>query len=114
MGESAVTLDLHWQILEGVAEATIFRHVYDCEGKMLAQGDGLALGRTLPFELLPPGSQVRDIRPIAVNSLSEEECLVLAVGLYLPDGERVPAWQADGSAWENAQALLPRGPAPQP
>jgi len=114
MQESAVTLDLHWKILEGISEATLFRHVYDCNGQMLAQGDGLAVGRTLPFELLQPGSEVRDVRRIPVDRPFDEGCLTVAMGLYLPDGTRVPAWQADGSAWENAQVLLPTGSASQP
>ena len=112
VGGSMTTVNLDWKVLDGVANATIFRHVYDCDGHMLAQGDGLALGRTLQLELLAPGSEVRDIRHIAMDQLHPDDCLVVGVGLYLPDGTRVPARRADGVALENDELLLHASPEP--
>ena len=106
VGDSTVTVELDWKVLNSVADATIFRHVYDCNGYMLAQGDGLALGRTLRLDLLYPGSEVHDIRSIPVSELPQERCLVLGVGLYLPDGTRVPGQRTDGLALENDEFLL--------
>jgi hypothetical protein len=102
-----LTINLNWKVLDGIADATIFRHVCNCDGQMLAQGDGFALGRTLRFELLPPGSEVRDIRGVPMSQLSPEDCIVLGIGLYLPDGTRVPARGPDGSAMENDILLVP-------
>jgi hypothetical protein len=110
--DSMLTVNLDWKVLDGVTDATIFRHVYDCDGHMLAQGDGFALGRTLRLELLPPGSEVYDVRRIPVSQLSPEDCLVLGVGLYLPDGTRVPARRPDGSALENDEVVVHPTPAP--
>jgi hypothetical protein len=106
VGDSTVTVDLDWKVLDVIAEASIFRHLYNCQGQMLAQGDGFALGRTLRFDLLPSGSEVHDIRRIPVSQMSEAHCLVLGVGLYLPDGSRVPARQGDGLAMENDELRL--------
>jgi hypothetical protein len=111
---SMLTVNLDWKVLDGVADATIFRHVYDCDGRMLAQGDGFALGRTLRLELLPPGSEVHDVRRIPMSQLSPEDCLLLGVGLYLPDGTRVLARRPDGSALENDEVVVHASPAPHP
>lgn len=108
-----LTTSLHWKVLDGIADATIFRHVYSCDGQMIAQGDGFALGRTLRLELLPPGSEVRDIRHIPVSQLSPEDCTIFGVGLYLPDGTRVPARGPDGSALENDIVILRTAPDPR-
>jgi hypothetical protein len=112
-GDWALTVNLEWKVLDGIAEATIFRHVYGCDGRLLAQGDGLALGRTLRLELLQPGSEVRDVQRITTGQLSPADCLVLGVGLYLPDGTRVPARESDGSTLENDVVLFNVAPAPQ-
>ncbi len=104
-GSTAIaTLD--WKVLDGIPGATVFRHVYDCQGHMVAQGDGFALGRTLRFESLAPGTEVHDIRNITLDEPPASDCLTLGVGLYLPDGTRVPALQVDGEMLQNGEVLV--------
>lgn len=87
---------LDWFVLGPLPNTTIFRHVSDCSGAMLGQGDGVAIGRTLPFDQLTDGVEIRDIRVIPLPIQSVEDCLQVSVGLFRPDGTRLTAVDANG------------------
>jgi hypothetical protein len=85
------TVKLEWRYLDELPQATVFRHILDCRGQMLGQGDGLPLGGTLPFRGLTPGSEILDTRQIELDQPASQGCHTLSVGLYLPDGSRLEA-----------------------
>jgi hypothetical protein len=90
------TAILDWKYLAGISGATVFRHVSDCDGHLLGQGDGFVLGRMLPFSGLEPGAEVHDVRRIPLDAVSKDGCYTLDVGLFMPDGTRVSAVAPDG------------------
>jgi hypothetical protein len=94
--ERTVIATLNWKYLEDLPGTTIFRHVTDCAGNLLGQGDGYSVGRMLPFEGLTAGTEVNDVRYIPLNASSGDGCYALSVGLYLPDGMRVMARDPHG------------------
>jgi hypothetical protein len=91
------TAILEWRYLGELAQATVFRHILDCEGQMLGQADGFALGGTLPFQGLAPGREILDVWQTPLERLASQGCYTLRVGLYLPDGSRVEARTEDGA-----------------
>jgi len=93
-----------WQLaLEWLArdpqDATVFVHVVDASGALVAQADGAPVSGALPFSALIPGDRVLDIRRLDIPP----EALLPArvyLGLYLGD-QRHPVLaggieQADG------------------
>ena len=86
-----VQISLDWLLLKPLSDATIFRHMTKCSGEMLAQGDGVAVGRTLPFEQLAAGAEIRDIRALALSSMPVDDCIQVFIGLFYSDGSRVVA-----------------------
>jgi len=108
-GEAVVTLA--WKYLGPDPNATVFRHLFDCQGNVLALGDGHALERMVPFTYLSPGAEVRDIRHMPLDAISSDGCYSLEVGLFHPDGSRLQAFAPDGSEFENAVVpIRPSGP----
>jgi hypothetical protein len=102
-------MTLQWKYLGPDPDATVFRHVLDCAGNMLGQGDGHVVGRMVPFGLLSPGAEVRDVRHIVLDSSSADGCYQVSVGLYHPNGERLAATTPDGAAF--ADGVVPITPA---
>lgn len=99
-GEAVVTLQ--WKYRGPDPDATIFRHLLDCQASPLAIGDGYALERMLQFTYLSPGAEVRDVRHMPLDAISSDGCYSLEVGLFHPDGSRVRVFTPDGSEFENA------------
>jgi len=98
---TAQQITLKWKYLGPDPDATVFRHMLDCEGNMLGVGDGYVVGRMLQWGFLLPGMEVRDIRRIPLDSLSADGCYQVSVGLYLSSGERLQATAPDGTRFEN-------------
>lgn len=92
------TVTLTWQVESGVTEpATVFVHLLDEAGQLVAQDDGYPLAGTYPFLLWAVGQVTADVR------LLDRPGAAMLVGLYNPaTGERLPAADATG-------ALLPDG-----
>lgn len=99
-GPTLLSADVHaqgggrWQIaLEwaaaGPAEATVFVHVTDQNGALVAQADGAALGGLFPLQLWQRGDRVRDLRYVTVPADGIGPYTV-QVGLY-DDAGRLPA-----------------------
>jgi hypothetical protein len=105
-GEQVVAT-LEWRVLGDLPDVTIFRHVYACDGRLLGQGDGYALGRMLPFGAPAPGTVVHDVRYISLESMPADDCYLLGVGLYRPDGTRLVAQAPDGRPLANGEFLVP-------
>jgi hypothetical protein len=105
-GQTVVTI-LDWKVLGEIPPVTIFRHIYDCEGNLLGQGDGLALGRILSFTQVGLGTEIHDVRRIPLVEPPGGHCLQLGVGFFRPDGTRVEALAPGGMALEGNMVRLP-------
>jgi len=100
-GTAVVTLTLNWKYLGPDPNATVFRHVLDCSGQPVGSGDGHPLDRVVPFGFLPAGAELRDVRRIVLDTPPAGGCLAFEIGLFRPDGSRVPALAPDGSEFAN-------------
>jgi 4-amino-4-deoxy-L-arabinose transferase-like glycosyltransferase len=86
---------LDWQALaKPAASYTVFVHVVDASGKLLAQWDGLPRGGSYPTTLWDAGETVRDVYHLDVAAAPG---LRLEMGMYTqPDIRRLPVRQAGG------------------
>jgi hypothetical protein len=104
-------LTLDWKYLGPDPNATVFRHVVDCAGNLIGQGDGYVLGRAMPFSLIPPGAEIRDRRRIPLEALPNDGCSRtesrVEIGLFYPDGQRMQTLDATGALFEKLVVSLP-------
>ena len=86
-----VTLTLQWDVVAALpADYTVFAHVFDAEGKLIGQGDGLPLDGDYPSSYWQVGEHLTDTREIAVEHPGSKPAYLL-VGFYrLSDGVRLP------------------------
>jgi len=105
-----VEVRLTWQVLEPPApDVTVFVHLLDANGNLIAQADGDPLAGTFPFAQWPAGLIVRDQRAIEVSGSG----LSLRVGLYdRATGERLMALSADGAPFADNAVPVSFQPAP--
>jgi len=107
-GAGDLVVTLQWQVQQVPAQpVTAFVHVYDRDGKLLAQHDG-PLGQEgspvnyIPISLWQAGDRIRDVHAIPLQSSSLPEDYAVAVGLYDPATvTRLPARSAQGTALSN-------------
>jgi hypothetical protein len=59
-------------------DETIFVHVFDANGQLVAQADGAPLRELFPLSACQPGEQIRDIRSLALPT----DAFTLKVGVY--------------------------------
>lgn len=90
---AGVQVTLTWQVTKPLTEAvTVFAHVLDANGQLIAQADGDPLAGTYPFDQWPIDLAVQDIRVMAVANAA-----AVRVGVYSrSSGERLTALSADG------------------
>lgn len=80
-----LTLTLYWQALVPLSDhATIFVHLLDETGQIVAQHDGPAVGGTYPLPAWPVGQIVVDTRRLHLPETAVGDDYQLAVGLYDP------------------------------
>lgn len=94
--DQSAILELRWHYFSDLRDFTVFRHLRNCAGQLVGQGDGRALAGMLPWDSLTPGTVLRDVRHIPLESISDDGCYIAQVGLYSADGQRVPVWGSDG------------------
>ncbi len=92
-------LALAWS-LEQPVEGTVFVHVRDATGAVVAQADGAPLGGMLPFWAAAPGDRLHDVRHFTLPA-SAAGPYTLDVGLYHQE-QRFPAWVAGVRAPDDA------------
>ncbi|MFQ5612667.1 MAG: hypothetical protein ACE5H9_11100, partial [Anaerolineae bacterium] len=73
------------------ADFTVFVHVVDQAGSVVAQADGPPAQGAYPTSLWDAGEIIADEREIVLPGDLPPGCYTLLVGLYRPDsGERLP------------------------
>jgi hypothetical protein len=85
-------VNLEWRVDQALPpDVTVFVHVLDAHGQLIAQADGDPIANTYPFAQWPRGSTVRDIRTIDVADPA-----AVRVGLYnRATGQRLTALTFD-------------------
>jgi hypothetical protein len=107
--DGTLTVTLYWQAARPLTEnATVFVHLLDENGEMIAQNDAQPVQNSYPLTVWPQGVIVVDehILPgVAAQSL--------AVGLYNPgDFNRWPVVNPDGTLAVEGRVVLPLETAP--
>jgi hypothetical protein len=99
---------LEWQTDHFLdADYTVFLHLQNAAGEMVAQGDGPPVNGQWPTSLWSPGVAVQDTHTIALPPGSAPGTYRLVVGLYdLVTGRRLPL-AAGGDAATLAEITLP-------
>ncbi len=86
---------------------TLFLHVIDANGKLVAQADGLALQGDWPTSAWQPGHTLRDERSVPLPGSTPAGAYKLLAGWYDPvSGVRLGAADAAGVAWRDAAVEL--------
>jgi hypothetical protein len=92
--DTELELELRWvaqQVPDG--NTTVFVHVYDEGGQLIAQRDGYPLSGLYPASRWEPGDWVRDVRLVALPEDLISGRYRVVVGWYDADtGERLPAF----------------------
>jgi hypothetical protein len=105
-----LVVTLWWYCLQIPEEdITVFLHVYDGAGKLIAQGDGYPLSGMFPARQWRPGEVVRDIRHITLPEGVANEPYAVAVGWYnAATAQRLPAFDPQGQPMANDTVVLSR------
>lgn len=104
----AFTVTLYWRSAgQPVSDLTVFVHVLDAEGHLVAQHDGPPLLGGYPTSAWTPGIVVPDPHPVSWETAAPTGPVELAAGLYRqPALERLPAYRPDGSLWPDNRVVL--------
>jgi hypothetical protein len=94
----ALVVTLWWridQVPEG--NVTVFLHVYDDEGNLVAQKDGAPLSGLFPPQYWLPGDVIRDVRWVFPEAQVAPGTYTVAAGWYDADtGQRLPVASLEG------------------
>ncbi|MBE7552995.1 MAG: hypothetical protein HS126_18135 [Anaerolineales bacterium] len=95
---SEQALVLFWQTGQPLEQNdTIFIHLLDSGGNLLAQADGVPYAGLYPLPNWQPGQIITDQRPLTPLLPNPADLAAVAVGVYNPvSGERLPAFDAAG------------------
>ena len=104
-------LTLIWNCLAPLSpDETIFVHVFDAQGQLVAQADGAPLHELFPLSECRPGEQIRDVRYVTLPS----EPYTVKVGVYnRATGQRLNASDMNGRAIPDDAATIPGEPRPE-
>lgn len=98
-----VQVDLTWQVTQPLTDSvTVFVHVLDANGQLIAQADGDPIAGTWPFDQWPINLVMRDIRVVNVTG-----AVAVRVGIYSrTTGERLNATAPDNTPLADNAATL--------
>lgn len=103
-------VDLLWEVSRPFADTTVFVHVVDAAGNLLAQSDGDPLGGSYPFDIWRAGSpdedhsDASDVRLLPLP----EGATAVRVGLYnRQTGERITAVDGVGAPLPDNALTIP-------
>lgn len=108
-----ITITVTWHVLEYVPENwTVFLHVVDDTGTILAEHNGRPLSGRFPTTLWTPGDWIEDSHPLDIPDGLLPGTYTLRVGLYTPRegaphrGRRQHVWDAHGDPMEGDYATV--------
>jgi hypothetical protein len=103
-----LAVTLYWQADNtAAADYTLFLHVIDADGKLVAQADGPPLQGDWPTSAWQPGHTLQDLRTVALPETLAAGAYTLLAGWYDPaSGARLGATDAAGTAWRDAAVEL--------
>lgn len=103
-----VIAELTWQATEAIpGDYTVFVHLFDEAGNKVAQGDAPPRAGYWPTSRWRPGESVSSSHVVELPSELPAGRYRLGIGLYDPtDGERLAAYDAQGSEWRDRIILL--------
>lgn len=95
---ATVAVDLRWLPLQPIdRDYTVFAHLLDRQGKLVAQSDGPPAGGLWPTRYWQPGTVVEDKHVIPLPPVFAPGQYVVSAGLYHPEtGQRLPTTPAAG------------------
>ncbi len=99
-----IALRLVWQSHGPLTDAvySVFVHLYDASGTLIAQADGYVLDGLYPFWMWRAGEWIEEARSLRPESGQLPTDYRIAVGVYdLESGRRLPALSAEGRRFEN-------------
>jgi hypothetical protein len=105
MTASGLQVSFLWQVNEPPPDdVTIFVHILDANGQLIAQADGDPLAGSYPFSQWPKDSTVRDVRSIDAKGSG----LSVQAGVYnRASGERLKATSGEGASFaDNAVPIV--------
>lgn len=104
-----LTATLYWETRRPLEEPhTVFVHLYDKEGQLVAQADGFPLGGIFPPTAWEKDDVIRDARHLDVAGKDDLMGYQLGVGLYHTDtGERLPGIDSEGKDLPERTFSLP-------
>jgi uncharacterized membrane protein len=104
---STLRLTLYWQAqAEMDQDYTVFVHLLDAEGRLVAQHDGQPGGGSLPTSSWVGGEVIADEHPLGLDLNLPPDSYRLEVGLYLwPTMERLPVLDETGQVQADKAVL---------
>ena len=107
-GDGLLRVTLWWKCLASPQRRyTVFLHLYDADGKLVAQKDSQPASDHLPTVFWHRGDVVRDQRAIELPADLSPGRYTIAVGLYDPQTmARLPAIAPDGTRYADAAVVL--------
>ncbi|RLC79898.1 MAG: hypothetical protein DRJ03_22640 [Chloroflexi bacterium] len=103
-------VSLCWESLQPLsADYTVFVHLQDASGELIATGDGPPMGGAFSTSMWRPGDVILDVHQLAIGKMETGQRIV--VGLYnLADGSRLPAYVDGESVPDGAVPVWPDCP----
>jgi hypothetical protein len=98
VASDSIEVSLRWRCLEGIERSyTVFLHVYDSDGRLVAQKDSPPARGYIPTNFWEEGDEVFDLREVVLPLDLPRGRYTIVVGFYdLQTMERLPAIEADG------------------
>ena len=105
VGDS-IEVKLEWQVTGTTStNYKVFVHLADANGRPYGQHDGIPAVGARPTTGWVPGEYVEDTHELAVGADTPPGQYRLLVGLYGPEGKRVPVLSSDGQEAGDSAAL---------
>jgi hypothetical protein len=101
-------ITLYWNAVKPDGqEYTVFVHMVDASGQLVAQADSPPQANTYPTSIWAGGEQIRDEHVLMLPPDLPDGPYQILIGLYHTDtGVRLPAVQTDGERWTNDAVTL--------
>lgn len=107
-----LVLEITWRAAETPSgDVTVFTHVVDGPGKILAQADGYPVGGAAPMRLWQKGDVWRETRYVDISAAPEAKPQTILIGVYsTQNGRRLPIINKDGPFFGEDAVRISIGP----